>query len=43
MAYCDVIHVAKEQAALLGNEFGDNTLAAFDPDSPVPISAVVSA
>ena len=33
MAYYDIITVAKEQAALIGYEFGDKTIAAFDPDT----------
>lgn len=32
MAYHDIISVAKEQAALLGLEFRDKNIAAFDPD-----------
>ena len=32
MAYYDIITVAKEQAAIMEVEFGDKSIAAFDPD-----------
>ncbi len=33
MAYYDVLSVAKEQAELLGVQFGDQTVREFDPES----------
>lgn len=33
MAYYDVITTAKEQATIMGIEFSDKTIAAFDPDA----------
>ncbi len=32
MAYYDLITVAQEQAEIIGLEFADQSLAAFDPD-----------
>mgnify|MGYP001586505281 FL=1 len=32
MAYYDIIMTAKEQAEVMGIEFADKTIAAFDPD-----------